>query len=131
MSQTHTLALVHEEGGSFGISFPDFPGCISTGATFDEVVARGRLALALHVEGMIEDNEPLPAASQPHDVFMDAKAAGAAVVPVPVDLPAERVVRLNITMEERLLQALDAFARGRGTTRSGAIAEAVRTSLRL
>ena len=28
-------AFVHEEDGSFGISFPDFPGCISTGDTLE------------------------------------------------------------------------------------------------
>ena len=48
---THVIALIHEEAGSFGISFPDFPGCISTADTLDEAVQRGAQALAFHIEG--------------------------------------------------------------------------------
>ena len=34
------LALVHkDEGTSYGVSFPDVPGCISAGDTFEEAVA--------------------------------------------------------------------------------------------
>ncbi len=32
---THYIALVHKsEGTSYGVSFPDVPGCISAGDTF-------------------------------------------------------------------------------------------------
>ena len=54
---THVVALIHEEDGVFGISFPDFPGCISTADNLDDVMARGATALTFHVEGMVEDGE--------------------------------------------------------------------------
>lgn len=129
MSQTHTLALVHQEDGNFGISFPDFPGCISTGGSFDEVVARGQMALALHIEGMIEDGEPMPVVSTGPDRLLAEVLNGAIVVAIPVEMPG-RSVRVQITMDENLLAALDRQAKVRGATRSGAIAEAVRASLR-
>ena len=39
-------ALVHEENGEFGISFPDFPGCYSSGDTLEATKANGLDALA-------------------------------------------------------------------------------------
>jgi predicted RNase H-like HicB family nuclease len=54
------VALVHGSPGAYGISFPDFPGCISGGATIDEALRRGRDALDFHVESMIEVGEPSP-----------------------------------------------------------------------
>jgi predicted RNase H-like HicB family nuclease len=33
---THAIAIVHEEGGVYGISFPDLPGCIAAGDNLDE-----------------------------------------------------------------------------------------------
>ncbi|MGB8365566.1 MAG: type II toxin-antitoxin system HicB family antitoxin [Rhizomicrobium sp.] len=33
----YVIALIHEEDGAYGISFPDFPGCVSGGNSLDEV----------------------------------------------------------------------------------------------
>ena len=34
----HTIGVIHkDEKSDYGISFPDFPGCVSAGATLDEV----------------------------------------------------------------------------------------------
>lgn len=51
--------------GNYGIVFMDFPGCASAGDTLDEVVRMGHEALQLHVEGIIEDGDPLPI-ERPH-----------------------------------------------------------------
>jgi len=54
------VAFVHGKPGAYGISFPDFPGCVSGGATIDEALRRGRDALDFHVESMIAVGEALP-----------------------------------------------------------------------
>src|SRR3569833_1554860 len=47
------IALVHkDEGTSYGVSFPDVPGCISAGDTFEEAVANAVQALAGHFAAM-------------------------------------------------------------------------------
>ena len=57
----HYVAFIHsDEEDGFGISFPDFPGCVSVGDTREDAIAQGAEALAFHVEGMIEDGEPIP-----------------------------------------------------------------------
>ena len=59
---TDYIALIHKEPGSdYGVSFPDFPGCVTAGRTLDEAKREAFDALALHIEGMLQDGEALPA----------------------------------------------------------------------
>jgi predicted RNase H-like HicB family nuclease len=55
------IALVHkDEGTSYGVSFPDVPGCIAAGDTFEEAIADGAEALALHFALMKADGDAIP-----------------------------------------------------------------------
>jgi len=54
-------AIIHKEDNSdWGISFPDFPGCVSAGETIEEALAMGAEALQFHIDGMAEDGEDIP-----------------------------------------------------------------------
>jgi predicted RNase H-like HicB family nuclease len=56
------IALVHKDAGtSYGVSFPDVPGCISAGDTFEDAVANAGEALAGHFAAMRADGEMVPA----------------------------------------------------------------------
>ena len=55
---THAIAIVHEEAGVYGASFPDLPGCIAAGDSLDEVLQRGAAAVAAYIDSLIEDGEP-------------------------------------------------------------------------
>lgn len=125
------IALVRKDDNStFGVEFPDFPGCISGGDSLSEVVASAREALALHVRGMVEDGETVPAPSSLEDVSASEDAVGA--VPVLVELPPARgrTVRVNVTFEEWTLRAIDTAAAAVGLTRSAFLAEAARRAMR-
>lgn len=127
-----TYALVHEENRVFGISFPDFPGVVSSGGTAEEALARGREALAFHVAGMVEDGDPLPllrslAELRQDPVFVE-DSEGAVVMLVPVDLPG-KPIRINISIDEGLLERIDQAAKARGETRSGYLASAAKARL--
>jgi predicted RNase H-like HicB family nuclease len=76
------IAVVHKEPGTdYGISFPDFPGCITSGATLEEARANAEEALALHLAGMAEDGEPIPEPSSLDDVMV-ADPHPTAIVPM-------------------------------------------------
>jgi predicted RNase H-like HicB family nuclease len=61
MSAQRYIALIHKDPGSeYGVSFPDFPGCVTAGADLDEARDMAEEALAFHIEGMAEDDAPLP-----------------------------------------------------------------------
>jgi len=56
------IALVHkDEDISYGVSFPDLPGCISAGDTFEEAAANAAEALAGHLALMDSDGDRIPA----------------------------------------------------------------------
>ena len=66
------IALLHKDAGSdYGVSFPDFPGCITTGATLDEARALAVEVLAFHAEGLMADGEALPEPSSLEVVMSD------------------------------------------------------------
>jgi predicted RNase H-like HicB family nuclease len=54
------LIIVEKVKGNFSAYCPDLPGCIATGKTRDEVLQRMEEAIKLHLEGMREDNIPVP-----------------------------------------------------------------------
>ena len=55
------IAYLHKEKNSdYGVSFPDFPGCITAGSSLEEARALAAQALAFHVAGMREDGEAIP-----------------------------------------------------------------------
>jgi predicted RNase H-like HicB family nuclease len=117
---TNYIAIVHKEANSdFGVSFPDFPGCITAGQTVDEAKNLAQDALSLHIQGMVEDGDQLPAPSKLEDIMADADHTDAIaylVVSIPDTKP--RTVRVNITVPEMTLKQIDAAAKKRGMSRS-------------
>lgn len=131
-------ALVTQDEGDgaedgYGVVFPDLPGCVSAGDTVQQAAESAAEALALHLEGMVEDREDVPPPSAPDAPLpawlADSAGTIAARVLVPVEMPG-RFVRANITLDAALLGRLDAAAAAQGMSRSGFIAEAVRERLR-
>jgi predicted RNase H-like HicB family nuclease len=54
-------AIVIEKGeNNLSAYVPDSPGCITTGRTTEEIERNIREAIALHLEGLLEDGEPIP-----------------------------------------------------------------------
>jgi predicted RNase H-like HicB family nuclease len=55
------IALVHkDEDTSYGVSFPDVPGCISTGDTFEDAIENAAEALAGHLALLRADGDVTP-----------------------------------------------------------------------
>jgi predicted RNase H-like HicB family nuclease len=57
---TRYVALVDGKPGSYGLTVPDLPGCISAAATTDEVLHRAIEAVRLWAEDALADGEKLP-----------------------------------------------------------------------
>ncbi len=113
------IAYLHKDRDSdYGVSFPDFPGCITAGKTLDEASRMAAEALALHIQGMIEDGDAVPEASKLDDIAKDAAKHGAIAFVVKVDAP-DATVRVNITARESQIEKIDALAEAAGMTRSG------------
>lgn len=60
------IVIVHKTSDSaYGMTFPDAPGCFSAADELDDLFANATEALELWVEGMIDDQSPIP---QPRDL---------------------------------------------------------------
>lgn len=55
------LIIIEEGEHNYSAYVPDLPGCVATGHTREEVERNMHEAIILHLEGMIEDQEPIPA----------------------------------------------------------------------
>lgn len=119
------IAIIEPAKEGFGVYFPDLPGCTSAGATQGEAARNALDALALHLDGIIEDGEAIP---EPAPLEKIAVPKGAAPVLVSATLPG-KVERINITMDEGTLAAADRLAKESGLTRSGYFAVLVRNDL--
>lgn len=121
------LVVIHKEAGSdYGVSSPDLPGCISAGRTIDEALAMMKEAIELHLEGLIEDGQAIPLAGSIEKYASDEEYSGGTWAIVSVDQSNLRVKakRINITMPERVLDAVDRYAADTGETRSGLLVRA-------
>jgi predicted RNase H-like HicB family nuclease len=117
------IAYLHKDRKSdFGVSFPDFPGCVTAGKTLEEARRMAVEALALHIQGMAEDGEAIPEPSTIDDVVDDPAMKGAVAFLVSVGL--EKTVRVNITARESQVEAIDQRAGAAGMTRSAYMVQA-------
>lgn len=114
--------LRKDKNSDFGVSFPDFPGCISAGSTLEEARRMAAEALAMHVAGMRADGEPIPEPSSLDDLRGDTDMKGAVAFLTELREP-ERVVQINITARKSQIAEIDRRARAKGLTRSSYIVQ--------
>lgn len=130
---TNYIAVIHKEKKSdFGVSFPDFPGCITAGRTVDEAKDMAQEALEGHIKFMLDEGLILPAPSSLEDILKNTgNKNAAAYFIVGIKLHRKEPVRFNASMDSDLLYLIDEKAKQFGMTRSGFIAEAARKELGL
>jgi predicted RNase H-like HicB family nuclease len=115
--------LRKDRDSDFGVSFPDFPGCVTAGRTLEEARRMAVEALALHIDGMIEDGDPIPDPSNLDALASDPELKGAVAILVNVEPAREKTVRINITARESQIEEIDRRARKAGMTRSAYIVQ--------
>ncbi|WP_062784989.1 type II toxin-antitoxin system HicB family antitoxin [Novosphingobium capsulatum] len=123
------IALVHkDEDSAWGVTFPDLPGCFSTADTLAEVLPQAVEALELWFE-----DQPL---AEPRSMeaikaeVADDLAEGAFLMAVPYMHTTGKPVRVNVSLDRGMLDAIDAAAAARRLTRSAFLAEAARNEIR-
>ena len=123
------VALIHKDASSdFSVSFPDFPGCVTAGKTIDEARLMAEEALAFHIEGMIEDGEQIPPSSSLDDIMKVRESRDAVAFLVDAKI-AERAIRINVSIPEKELKAIDAYAQTHGLSRSGLFLKAAQLAI--
>ncbi len=57
------LIVIEETSTGFSAYSPDLPGCVSTGATREDLERNMQEAIAFHVDGLRKSGDPIP---EPH-----------------------------------------------------------------
>jgi predicted RNase H-like HicB family nuclease len=60
MQKIAYTVVIERAAGNHGAYVPDLPGCVVTGATEEEVLKFMAEAIRFHLEGLVEDGEPIP-----------------------------------------------------------------------
>ena len=124
---TAFTALLRKEATSdFGVDFPDFPGCVTAGTTLEQGRLMAAEALALHIEGMVEDGEPLPVPSTLDTIMDDIANRDAVAFLVETAARPAKAVRVNVMLPEDVVSEIDRVT----NNRSRFLAEAARAKLR-
>ena len=86
------IALIHEEDGAFGVSFPDFPGCTTVADSLDNAVNKAAQVLAFHANSMVDDGIALPhmrtLSELSEDKIFADDAHNAVIIAIPYQSPA-------------------------------------------
>lgn len=112
MRKLSYLAVFEPSKDGYGVYFPDFPGCVSFGATFEEAQREAADALGLHIYGMEKDGDPIPEPSKAPEIDPET-SPGYLVSPVVIfpdmvknELDNKRV-KTNITLPAWLKEAAE------------------------
>lgn len=132
--ERYVAILRKTRGSDYGVEFPDLPGCITAGATLEEARAMAAEALRFHLDGLREDGQAIPSSCGLDKIEHKLRGRKGDDFYALVEIDAERaepkIVRVNITLEEKLLSEIDSAATAEGLTRSGFLAEAARRMTR-
>jgi predicted RNase H-like HicB family nuclease len=100
MSMDYIAYLHKEKDSDYGVSFPDFPGCITAGRTLEEARRMAAEALAVHIQGMLEEGLAVPESSKLDSLEDDPNTKGAVTFLVAAEL-VDKTVRVNIVLTPR------------------------------
>ena len=122
------IAIIEEGKKNYSAVFPDVPGVITTGKTYEELIQNAHEALALHLEG--EDTLPtarsLKEIKETWEEWEEWQNDADFTIAYIDLLPAQtKRKRINITIDENILLRIDKRTRNR----SEFIAKAVETVL--
>jgi len=126
-------AFVFRDSEGLGFTCPDVPGFTAHTATYDldAAVGEARAALAGHIAAVLDAGLVIPSARDIVALRSDASLAAdfaeaECIVMLPAIMPSGRTVRVNLSMDEATLAAIDRAATERRITRSAFVTEASR-----
>ncbi|KAB2850127.1 MAG: ribbon-helix-helix protein, CopG family [Hyphomicrobiaceae bacterium] len=132
--RTYIAYIYKDPNSSFGVSFPDLPGCYGTGETYDEAIENAKISLREYANAVGEDGGNMPEPRTHGDLLADTKVAiefdkAAYAVEVPLVTVGVRR-RVNLSIDDRVLAAIDRACHVANISRSAMLAEAAKEWLR-
>lgn len=120
--------LTFEEGYEIAVTFPDLPGCATSGEDEAEAMAMAKEALGLHLWGMETDGDEIPEPSKIKDIALDP---GEVVALIEVYMPVVRLSqeKRSVNRTVTLPAWLNAKAMERGINFSQLLQDAIKAEI--
>lgn len=126
----HYFGVVHHEPGTaYGVSFPDVPDCFAAADEQEDLLKNAIDAL----EDYFADGHALPEARSIEQIRAELAAdlaEGAFLIAVPLIPRPTKSVRMNISMDQGLVKAIDDAANRLNLSRSAFLAQAAIKEIR-
>ena len=124
----YPAVLERDEGGAFGVWFPDFPGVVAATRSQEEAIALAANALAQGAEDLAFDGRPMPEPTPFDAVALPKGCDLVALVAVGVE-PPDQSERVNVYLPKSLIKRVDKRATEIGMSRSSFFGFAVSLAL--
>ena len=124
MTTAYYPAIIERGIDSFGVYFPDLPGCVTAGRTVQEAALGAEEALNGHLAVATEYGDAIPEPSELDAVEAFEGSDEVGRILVRGERPG-RAVRVQVSIEEGLLARIDRVAKNR----SRFLADAARAKL--
>jgi predicted RNase H-like HicB family nuclease len=125
-SAMYVIALLEGSKDAWGVSVPDFDGCVAMGASSEEALANAQEALRDWTEARQAGGFGVPAQRSLSELLADpevkeALAEGSTLARVLLVEGIGRPVKANLSLDSGVLAAIDSTAQRLGITRSAMV----------
>lgn len=126
----YPAVFTYEEGYEIAVTFPDLPGCATSGETEAEALAMAKEALGGHLWCMEQDNDEIPAPIALMEVELEENERS---VLIDIYMPSIRLAQINkaVNRTVTLPAWLNAAAIEKGVNFSQVLQDALRTQLHI
>ena len=107
------IVNIYQVKSGYNAVFYDFDGCVSSGRTLEETVNNAKIALQMHIDGMIEDGEKIPKASNLEEVIKKTEYEPITRMLIEAKVSREKKKRIDITLDENLIKMIDNISSNR------------------
>jgi predicted RNase H-like HicB family nuclease len=120
MKRKYFAFLEAEDETNIGISFPNFPGCVSVAKDLNEAIFEAKNVLEFHIEGMIEEKLDIPSPFSIKDIKEELEEFDVQpyVAIIEVNIPESKTRRINMSIPEYILQQSDNYLKKHSEIRS-------------
>jgi predicted RNase H-like HicB family nuclease len=116
------FGIAERAGDGWSISFPAFPGTVTTGDTIPDLLTNARNALASVVEAMQDEEQEIPQSYDDSPTADPQNYQDPHLMLLSIE-DSEKSVRVNVTMAETLVWRLDNLAERLHSSRSALLAK--------
>ncbi len=114
----YTALLRNDAANNFCVTFPDFPGCSTSGSTLDEARGRAAEVLARHVESLLGHGKALPIPLTFDDVMAVGRNRDSFCVVIELENNIPAVERIEVVVPLQALRHIDRAVEAIGGDRS-------------